>query len=148
MQHVKDKYRTVFTALRTELKGIGGLDQLAAHLGKSYGTVANKFNPDYQNSEPTLEDFLEALEFANASRTVNVLASLVGHVTIPVGDHASPANIQDGTTAFLNSAIAAVGLGFRASGAPHLSQRDKSEQLDAITQLIQSAVALQSALRG
>lgn len=148
MQHVKSKFRPVFTALRAEIKGVGGLEHLAAHLGKSYGTVANRFNPDNQDAEPTLEDFLEAVEFANANRTVNVLATLVGHVAIPVGNYDQPTSINEGFTQFLNDAAQTIALAVRGVQARHLGQQERAEHLEAITQLVQSAVALQGALRG
>lgn len=102
--HVKAAFRPVFLALRKDIRRHeGGLIALAAEMGRTgpnaNNILSNRFNPDDLTHQPTLRDFLDAIETLPALHTINALMSYA------LMDFSAEAMTDEGRAAFCLSKI-------------------------------------------
>jgi hypothetical protein len=93
-RHVKERFPQVFRALHADLCAYpGGMSGLAVQLDKNPVVFCNKFNPNYRDATPTIEDVLESIEQGGARRGATALALLAGLVAVdlPLADAAPTA---------------------------------------------------------
>lgn len=148
--HVKERYRSVFTALSSEAKSYpGGISELARITGRNPTVLANALNPNQLDAAPTAEGLLEVVEAIGAKRTVNAIACLAGQVSVDVGS--SLQSPREVTAAFMHL------VKDTAKATEHLAEALEDGRLDAderqsggalLDELIAAAVEMRALVRG
>lgn len=87
MNKAKIDYRSVFLALRADIKAHGGFGEAAKNLNVTEDTLTKQTDPNYPEiSPPTLGNFIELINRTEAKRTVAALADLAGQITVDRND--------------------------------------------------------------
>lgn len=82
---LKTHHAAVIRTIHSEIKRApGGFQSLAQATGRNAQVLINTFNPAAVETAPSLEAFLDAIEFVRASGTVNAVAGLVDMVAVSV----------------------------------------------------------------
>lgn len=140
----------VLRTLHHEVKTApGGIVGLADATGRSRQGVINVLNPGRTQDAPSLELFLEAVEYARATRTLNVMAGNISHCVVPV--EASDARPHSDLEAFLQCSKE-FGDVLTEGGADLTDARfdaaERQRMLAELDEAIASAVRFRQWLRG
>lgn len=84
-RRVKVHHAPVIRALHSEIRRMpGGFEALGEMLGRNAGVLRNYCDPAREDSAPSLEVFLDAIEAIVAVATVRAVAALAGMTAVPV----------------------------------------------------------------
>ncbi len=82
---LKTHHAAVIRTIHSEIKRApGGFQALAQATGRNAQVLINTFNPAAVETAPSLEAFLDAIEFVRAGGTVNAVTGLVDMVAVSV----------------------------------------------------------------
>lgn len=147
-KNIKQDYRDVFMQLRSDIRTSGGgFEHVADNLKLKADTLRKQTDPDSDVNPPTLANFLEIINTANATRTVAALASLVDKALIDLdySDCCDKSQVE----VFLQLATKAsklLGTGLEAAEDNRFDAVEREQLLPLLLELMQVSGRLYKAL--
>ncbi len=149
--HVKEAFLPVFIALRKDIRRHEGeLIALADEMGRTgpnaNNILSNRFNPYDLTHQPTLRDFLDAIETLPARHTINALMSYA------LTDFSAEAMTDEGRAAFCLHKIGELADVIRAKSEAvadgRVDSREHREIADLLRPLLPELTAFCDAVEG
>ena len=150
-------YRHIEAAVQRAAKNYhNGIEGLAQTMGKNPKILANKLNPNAEQSQLSASELAEILELTPGDKTaIDLLAALQGRITVPLGD-ATPNEGEKLSQAYLRISTAAgqlsqtIASGESADGewGERISPAERASIEVAAREMVSQAVALLRRVEG
>lgn len=150
-RRVKTHHAAVIRALHAEIKRApGGFAALAEVTGRNAQVLRNGFDPNNMETAPSLEVFLEALQWAGAEATVRAVAGLAGMTAIPVSpvEDFCPRTAQAAFMRVVKELGDVQSVGAQALSDGHMDSAERAVTDREVAEAIAHLVAYQAYLRG